>query len=48
MNLGIFEEKTFSRTFFLQNKKVQIVISTLLKNVDKGFLLLKNSIKTSF
>ena len=40
------KKKTFSRIFFLQNKKVQTLILTLLKNISKGFLLLKHSSKT--
>ena len=31
---------------FFVNKKVQVLILTLLKNMGKGFLLLKNSRKT--
>ena len=46
MDTGNFEKLVFSRTLFLQIKKVQILILILLKNIDKGFLLLKNSSET--
>ena len=36
----------FFRDVFHLNKKVQILISTLIKNLGKGFLRLKNSSKT--
>ena len=42
----IFKKFTFSRTFFLLKKKAQILILRLLKNMGKGFLLLRNSSKT--
>ena len=43
MDIGNFEKFAFTRTLFLQIKKVQILILTSLKNIDKGLLLLKNS-----
>ena len=41
----ILKKIAFSLTLFLQNKKVQMLILTLLKNMSKSFLLLKNSSK---
>ena len=41
----IFKKFAFSLKFYLQNKKVQRLILTLLKNTGKDFLLLKTSNK---
>ena len=43
--MKFWKNKTFSRTFFLQNKKSQIPILTLLKNMGKSFYFWKMQVK---